>query len=486
MTAVTEKNQDGQQPSIQTDSQPQLASDLAEASATANLPEIVEIYLRQAQAFCKAKQWDKAIEACKEALQADPAAAEAYKLWGNIMQKQGMPIDAMGFYAKALSIRPDYAEAYHNLGTIEAGQQNWEQAILYYQKAIEKDADFAAAYLNLSKVWKALDEDDKEVDCLVTAFRLQPDFGVAKDHYKIGQKLEARENEEAAIAFYRQAVEKDPNFVLAYQRLADLLENQDDWQEAAVCYRKVIELNEVSAQASQQTNSQTNAQTNVQAGALATRSNQTEAIAPSNQSAQQPAAPLTLSKGDQAKLQKLLQISSTRTLIGPNASQQPTASKPAPAALPAAVSAQQSDRDKKQRSVIQALEQAIQKDPQSAALYRNLAKVLDQSNQKQRAAVAWYRSFMLEPSWPSMEQCLELGDVMLAQNNTEAAINCYQQAIRLRPDFRLSYDKLSQLLRSQGNTQAAEAVAQQYVATYQENGKKKALAAPLPARTAQR
>ena len=98
----------------------------------------------------------------------------------------------------------------------------------------------------MEQAWR---NQKKETNCLAMAFRLQPELGTAQDHYRIGQLLESlldstegESNRESAIYFYQQAVKQDPNFVPGYERLADLLEDKGDWQEAVACYRKVLDL----------------------------------------------------------------------------------------------------------------------------------------------------------------------------------------------------------------------------------------------------
>lgn len=436
--------------------------------------EVVDIYLQQAQAYCDQKQWDKAAHACQEALQVAPTVAEAYRLLGSVMQKRGTPTDAMGFYAKAITLRPNFPEVYNNLGTIYAGQKHWEQAISYYQKAIDKDANFAPAYLNMAKALGKLGKDDRKNECLATAYRLKPELGTAKDHYQIGQTLEARGRQEEAIGCYQQAIAQDPKFIGAYQRLADLLEEQNDWQAAAVYYRKVMELSASGPSAGDRDADNYGHSDAGNSRAIATNG---RAIAAGNAAAQ-------------AKIQRLVQASSQKQLLQPAEgsslagsytsrpvnfqpansqeinSQEIKAEKSPQQSTSSLAISNQSAAGQAQAlpMIIRRLQRSIQQAPKSATLYRNLAKALDQNNQTKEAAEAWYRSFLLEPSWPKMEQCLELGDVLQQQGNPEGASNCYRQAIRLRPDFQPAYDKLDRLLRSQGNTKAADALLQRRAA----------------------
>ena len=419
---------------------------VADSESPAKLPEtltdVVDIYLQQAEAYCDESEWDKAIAACKKALKIAPKTAPAYKLLGNVLQRQGKLTDAMGFYAEALSLQPGSPEIYSNLGSLYARKQVWQQAIAYFQKAIDKDASFAIAYINLAKVWKQLGKPDLELTCLQTALKLQPDLGTARSHYRVGQSLEAAEKPAGAVTFYQQAIARSPDFLPAYERLVNLLEDQGDWQTAVTYYRKVVELTAEPAVNQPPTQ-----------------------LAP---------AKINLSKRDQHLVQNLLQSSSKKRLLqpvsAPPVSAQPVSAQPVSAqpvstppisAQPASTATQLGARYAKAKDwprAIHYLKQALQKNPQSAPLYRNIAALLVRNNQPQQAAMAWYRAFRLEPGWPSAKQYLQVGDALCEQGKLEAAVHCYQNAIRTQPTLGSAYHQLARLLNSQGSSDRAEAV----------------------------
>ena len=390
--------------------------------------EIINLYMLQAQDYCEEKQWDKAIYACQEALQIAPTNADAYKLLGNIMQKQAKFTDAIGFYAKALGFRPNFPEVYSNLGTLYAHKQDWEKAVFYFQKAISYDAGFALAYLNLAKAYEKLEQPTKHLDSLSTALTLDPSLGSAEDHYKIAQTLLKDKQVDEAITFCRYAIDKKPDFIEAYQQLTTLLEEKGDWKSAAEYYRKVMDL---ERQANQK------------------QANQTTELTPPSLSTRQPSTarrslegvPLAgliqgLPPESQQRIQRLARASSQKKLLTPAFSvsppQLPAAQIPiAPAIAPAAFpSPRPANRLPSQR--IQQLQQAIKQNPRSAALYRELAKELNRHGRKQPSAQAWFRAFRLDPNWPNAKQYNELGDVLLSFGDKQSASVCYKQAARLQ------------------------------------------------------
>lgn len=444
-------------------------------SSTA-LDEVTDIYLRQAQAYCEEKQWKKAFQACQEILKVSPQAAEAYKLLGKVLQQQGKVTDSMGFYAKALTLQPHYPEVYSNLGSLYAKKQQWEDAVAYYQKAIEQDPSFAMAYFNLAKVWKRLGDHEREQNCLTAALRLQPDLGTAAQHYRIAQSFEQRSDKESAIVFYRHVVTKEPARVEVHQRLADLLEESGDWQGAATCYRQVLTLNMATEKAKTEKAKIENR--SVLGGGKAAQGGQLARIAPDqNQQAQNQQAqnqqlqtqqpqqvPVRLSEADRLRVQQLVQASSQKKLLRPiaraiapeSSSIEVSANGSAVAAAPTGTSlveqAYYYEKAQDWPRAISAFRQAIQQAPRSAQLYRGLAQSFGNNGQPAQSAEAWYRSFVLDPKWPTVEQCYALGRVLRRQGNMEAATRCFQQAVEMQSSFSPAHKALNDIERSQSSS----------------------------------
>ncbi|MEL7333007.1 MAG: tetratricopeptide repeat protein, partial [Cyanobacteria bacterium J06560_2] len=448
--------------------------------ASDSLSDVVKIYLQQAEAYCEEKQWDKALHACQEILKVAPANADAYKFLGKILQQQGQPTDAMGFYAKALTLRPNFPEVYSNMGSLYAKKGKWDEAIDYYKKAIARDPNFAPAYLNMARVWKRLNRAENEISCLTTAYQLQPDLATAQDHCRLAQSLEAKGDKESAVRFYQQAVERDPQLVVAYQRLADLLEDCGDWQGAAVCYRKVLALSSQSENGQSGNVQSGNVQSSgVQSGGVQSGGVQSAPPQPQPPRAVTAASDLSnvkkLSPENQQIIQKLLQASSTHQFVAPppsaggnalpaQSSTAPSVTPPLPTPAPTVPPAEMAQRYASVQdwpNAIKCIQQALAHEPRSALLHRSLATLYERINESELAAKTWYSAFVLEPSWPTAQQCLTLGQRLSWFGNIEAAMRCFKQAIQAQSDFAPAYEALAQLLRSQGHVQAADALIAQ-------------------------
>ncbi len=91
-------------------------------------------------------QLDRAVTACKLAVDVNPADAEAWNNLGMTYRRQGRNDLATAAYLKALENLPDFAEVMNNLGSI---QEDGDERVEWFKKAIAARPDFAAAWKNL-------------------------------------------------------------------------------------------------------------------------------------------------------------------------------------------------------------------------------------------------------------------------------------------------------------------------------------------------
>ena len=150
---------------------------------------IARIYVEQAKLYFQERNWQKAIAACKNALESDSQTAEAYKILGNILKLKGRKAEALGVYARALKIDPNCATIYANLGSFYAEQKNWQQAVDYYQQAVILDPNLAGAYRSLAQVWEELGDSAKALEYFCQAVNLEPEILTSEEYFNFGGEL---------------------------------------------------------------------------------------------------------------------------------------------------------------------------------------------------------------------------------------------------------------------------------------------------------
>ncbi|MDJ0632868.1 MAG: tetratricopeptide repeat protein [Xenococcaceae cyanobacterium MO_188.B29] len=419
---------------------------LLNESETANSKrEAAEIYLQQALAYSDEQEWAEVIEACQHAVRISPDSAEAYKLWGNALQRMGQTSKAMGMYAKAVEIEPDLAEVYANLGSLHARQNKWTKAREYYQKAIIIKPNFPGAYRNLAKVWKQLGEPEKAAECQNQALSLESQ-GVNPEAYLIsGDLLIGANKPERAIEYYLQAIKLAPDLRIGYQKIAETWEKLGQWQEAATYYRQMLKLEpKPSSQPPQLT------------------SNGTTPALPSQQSLLIPKLPVSRKKTQQL-LQASPDVPSKQNTVIENKTdkiskldleiakyeqqaQQLTDSAP----LQANLGSLYAQKQEWQKALI-CYQKAIKLNPNLAVVYRNLTKVWGKLGKETEAAKCYYQALSLEPRSANAEQHYHLGNILLKQNQLEEALVCYRRAISLKPDYAQAHFRLGEILQSRGS-----------------------------------
>jgi tetratricopeptide (TPR) repeat protein/glycosyltransferase involved in cell wall biosynthesis len=425
--------------------------------------EVARIYLQQALAYCDEKQWQKGIAACQEALKICPDLAEAYKVWGNILQKIGKIAEAIGYYAKAASLQPEMAEIYGNLGSLYAKQHKWQQALDYYQKAVELDPNCAGFYRNLAKIWEELGKDERALACFLQALALDPQMITADRHFQLAEELWAEGKEDWAILCYKNTIKLAPNFKDGYLKLAKALEAQNQWQEAGDCYQKIIQLQNHPAI------SGTNPDTRKRIRRLLAGDRSTQkALNPARtkpNSAQKLIAAASKQKAPDRAL-----LSPSQAAISPESKVDLAIQKYLQQAqlepnLPGIQVNLGSlyARQKQWEQAILHYQKAISLAPNLAVAYRNLGRAYQKIGETTKAAAICYKAYTLEPKSVSGAEHLQLGKILAAQNQLQAAVACYRRAIQLDSSLTEAYLSLGALALQQEDLKGALVCYQQAI-----------------------
>ena len=188
--------------------------------------ETAQVYLQKALEHSEKQEWEHSALACKQAVQIMPNMAEAYKIWGNALQRMGKTGEAMSCYAKAVEVEPNLAEVYAGIANIYTQQEKWQQAVKHYQKAIIIRPS-ATIYRSLAEVWQQLGNLDKAELNLHRARELET----------VSQAASSDLDDEALF-------DSKPS-VETYCLLAEKLEQQNQWKQAALYYRKALDLSDL-------------------------------------------------------------------------------------------------------------------------------------------------------------------------------------------------------------------------------------------------
>ena len=434
--------------------------------------ETAKVYLQQALEYCDRQEWEQAATACQKAIDVVPNSAEAYKLWGNALQRMGKTAEAMDCYAQALEIQPDLGEVYAGIGSLYARQKQWHQAIEYYQKAIIIKPNFPQAYRSLAKIWYLVGESEKANFCRQQAVKLQSsqvDSLAGKEKsFTEEQLLQNAISEEQKATFKFTAVEE-------YQKIAEKLEKQHKWQEAASYYRKALELNveELSSslafpetkqkqqfykleklQQLLEKNSAENSNSNTLDDLVAQHSLPLEGkevaasllSTPSVEPETKPAkarASTPPGKSKKQQLNRAIKRYLKQAELKPDSAQIQTDLGSLYA------------KKRQWNAAIAAFHKAIKIDDRYARAYFNLAKVLAKVGKKRESVGYMYRALTLAPELFSAKEYFYLGKSFIEQGRLGRGMSYCFKAIKLEPNYLEVYYYLGTVMSREGQQEKA-------------------------------
>ncbi len=412
--------------------------------------ETAQVYLQKALEHSEKQEWERSALACKQAVQIMPNMAEAYKVWGNALQRMGKTGEAMSCYAKAVEVEPNLAEVYAGIADIYTQQEKWQQAVKHYQKAIIIRPS-ATIYRSLAEVWQQLGNSDKAQLNLYRARELET----------VSQAASSDLDDEALF-------DSKPS-VETYCLLAEKLEQQNQWKQAALYYRKALDLSMTQPALS---------------AAIKPKPIQSE---PSRQELE-----ITPPYNDEAYLEQHYMRSkpyfpqgtdepfrgsvrySNRYSKQLKHDSQETKTNTPTTQLDKAIKRYHKQsklqpnspkvhtdlgnlygRKRKWQYAIACYRKAIDLNPQYSKAHLNLARILFKIGKQQEFIQEMQLALALEPKIGTAMDRFYLGNALADKGQSQQALSFYYKAIVLNPLFSQSYYRLSEILSKQGKHKEA-------------------------------
>jgi tetratricopeptide (TPR) repeat protein len=373
--------------------------------------ETSQVYFQKALEHLEKQEWEQSALACKQATQIMPDMAEAYKIWGNALQRMGQTGEAMACYAKAVEVKPNLAEVYAGIADIYAQQLKWQQAIKHYQKAtIIKPS--VKTYRKLAAIWQEVGETEKAEFSLYQATELE---------------LSASSTSKKSLDLELAAIDQNniDDTVAAYCRAAKQLEQNNQWQLATKYYRQAINL-----------------------------SLSRPALTSSKSTHNQPElSPVLLAqsqvKPSTSQLDKAIQRYHKQAKLQPNSPK---------------IYTDLGNLYAKKSNFSEAIacyRQAIKLNHKYPNAHLSLARTLLKAGKQQEFVKEMQLALALQPNMGTALDRCSLADALVEQNQEQQAIGFYHQAITLDPTFSFSYHRLSDILSRQGKHDEAIALLEQ-------------------------
>lgn len=141
-------------------------------------------FLDHGRDYARNGQWEAAIALYKNALDINPALADAHFLLGVAYHQQDRPRHAVNALRRAGELDPRSARTFYNLGVAYAHTGDMAKEIQAYHRAIRLDPDHVSAHYNLATAYWARGQDGMACGELYRAGRL---------YQAAGQTNQARE-----------------------------------------------------------------------------------------------------------------------------------------------------------------------------------------------------------------------------------------------------------------------------------------------------
>ncbi len=214
---------------------------IAEAAESVRLhPRYAEGHYEHGLALVAAGRLDEAIEEYRTAVSCKPTLEQAHLNLGKTLGDVGRTTEAIEVYELAVKIVPGSGDLYYNLAQLLRVEERFREAADAYNAAIRLKPDNAAGYAYLAMTLCRLNRTDEAEAAVQQARRLAPDTTITL--IAQGEVALNKLDPATAIAYFRQATEKQPDDYDPWCRLGTALLSQGAFDEAARCFRKALEL----------------------------------------------------------------------------------------------------------------------------------------------------------------------------------------------------------------------------------------------------
>lgn len=207
-------------------------------------------YLRFLALFMKGfyaiqlKDYSKAINLYKDAVEKAPGFAPLYCVLGDIYLSTGYFEDAITEYKMAIWLDPFNVAAYKHLCRAYEEQGDYNQAIDIYNKLISLAPNLPDLYSNLANIYYIKGEFDLAISNYQTAITLNPNRSwtsvIAQTMGFVYQ--ENKSDPDAAISAYQTAYVLTPEDIDIYVNLGSAFYDKEDYGNALTVYRQALEL----------------------------------------------------------------------------------------------------------------------------------------------------------------------------------------------------------------------------------------------------
>jgi|SRR5450755_149684 tetratricopeptide (TPR) repeat protein len=194
----------------------------------------------EGKALSDIQHYDEALAAYEQALHFDSNDAITYEDKANTLKELGRYDEALAACEQAIQLGPDVASRYMNKTDILMRLKRYDEALTACDQALQLDHKNAVAYRYKGNLLWILDRHDKALDAYREAKRLDPKEATHGRRTTNSILESYPEHAEEVVALYKQAIRHDPDNVLFYKGLINILEELGHCDEAIAVYDQLL------------------------------------------------------------------------------------------------------------------------------------------------------------------------------------------------------------------------------------------------------
>lgn len=192
-------------------------------------PQNLEAHYSIIMAYARHGHYDRAMDACYNAINIIPKNALLFNTLGNLHFSQDKAEEAINHYQQAIQLNSTYAEAYYNLASVYRSKSRFNKAIRYYELAIQYKPTYLRAYHYLVVIQRKLNMHSQAIENLHKLLQLEPNNGeyalwLADGYEKTKQFKNAYET-------YKRALDNFPNDLKLVEGIVSTLKSCCWWDE---------------------------------------------------------------------------------------------------------------------------------------------------------------------------------------------------------------------------------------------------------------
>ena len=203
-------------------------------------PREAGYHLNLANELMQVDAWDEAIGQYEQALTLRTGFYDALNGLGAALQISGRREEAIARFREATESRPDHPLAHDNLGDALLRAGRAEEAEASFRRAVNLDPDNADYHADLGNVLLEQQRWDQAIASYRCALDRKPEYPEALN--SLGSALMERGDPAAAIEPIQRAIALRPDSPEAHDNLGNAFLQSGRWDETDACFQRAIQL----------------------------------------------------------------------------------------------------------------------------------------------------------------------------------------------------------------------------------------------------